>query len=67
MIGRGHGSAYLKIIALRLQAERVPLLAIDPAVANRRAISAYRNAGFQIVSTFDGPEGPGVLMILSPR
>ena len=66
MIGRGHGSAYLKIIALRLQAEGAPLIAIDPAAVNLRAISAYRNAGFRIVSTFDTTEGPGVLMIFSP-
>ena len=63
MIGRGHGSAYLKIIALRLQAEGAPLIAIDPAAANQRAIGAYRNAGFRIASTFVSTEGPGILMI----
>jgi aminoglycoside 6'-N-acetyltransferase len=65
MIGRGHGSAYLKIIALRLQAEGAALIAIDPAVVNLRAIGAYGNAGFRTVSTFVSAEGPGVLMIFN--
>ena len=46
MIGRGHGSAYLRIMALRLQAEGAPVIAIDPSEANRRAVRAYYNAGF---------------------
>jgi aminoglycoside 6'-N-acetyltransferase len=63
MIGRGHGSAYLRHLALRLQSEGAPLIAIDPTEANRRAIRAYANAGFRIVSAFANSEGPGVLML----
>jgi aminoglycoside 6'-N-acetyltransferase len=69
MIGRGHGSAYLRNMALRLQVEGAPMIAIDPTEANLRAIRAYKNAGFRIDSPFTSREGPGVLMLLkgSPR
>ena len=63
MIGRGHGSAYMRLIALRLQSECAPVIAIDPTEANRRAVRAYSNAGFHIDSTFWSEEGPGVLML----
>jgi aminoglycoside 6'-N-acetyltransferase len=63
MIGRGHGSAYLRIMALRLQSEGAPVVAIDPTEANRRAVRAYINAGFRIDSTFSSEEGTGVLML----
>ena len=33
MIGRGHGQAYLRLLAERLCAEGAPLIAIDPAAA----------------------------------
>ena len=46
MIGRGHGSAYLRLLADRLIAERAPLIAIDPDVDNLRARRAYAKAGF---------------------
>ena len=41
MIGRGHGSAYLKLLAERLRAEGAPVVAIDPDVDNLRARRAY--------------------------
>ena len=63
MIGRGHGSSYLRIKALRLQSDGAPVVAIDPIEANRRAIRAYTNAGFHIDSTFSSEDGPGVLML----
>jgi aminoglycoside 6'-N-acetyltransferase len=63
MIGRGHGSAYLRHMAMRLRSEGAPLIAIDPSEANRRAVRAYTNAGFHIASTFVNEEGPGVLML----
>jgi aminoglycoside 6'-N-acetyltransferase len=63
MIGRGHGSAYLRIMALRLQAEGAPVIAIDPSEANRRAVRAYYNAGFRIDSMFSSEEGSAVLML----
>jgi aminoglycoside 6'-N-acetyltransferase len=63
MIGRGHGSAYVRHLAMRLRSEGAPLIAIDPTEANRRAVRAYANAGFRIVSAFVNHEGPGVLML----
>jgi aminoglycoside 6'-N-acetyltransferase len=63
MIGRGHGSAYLRIIALRLQTGGAPVIAIDPTEANRRAVRAYTNAGFRIDSTFSSEQGAGFLML----
>ena len=63
MIGRGHGSAYLKILALRLLADGAPVIAIDPTESNLRAVRAYKNAGFCVDSTFTSEEGPGLLML----
>ena len=57
MIGRGHGSAFLRRLAGRLIAQGVPRVAIDPDVNNRRARRAYARAGFRghrIVNTSDG-------------
>jgi aminoglycoside 6'-N-acetyltransferase len=42
MLGRGHGSAFLKLLSLRLLAEGAPLVAIDPAAENHRARKAIR-------------------------
>ena len=67
MIGRGHGSAYLRNMALRLQAGGAPVIAIDPTEANRRAVRAYYNAGFRFDSTFSSKEGPGVVMLFKGR
>jgi aminoglycoside 6'-N-acetyltransferase len=63
MIGRGHGSAYLRILALQMLAEGAPMVAIDPTAANLRAIRAYARAGFRIDSQFVSDEGAGVLML----
>jgi len=46
MIGRGHGAAYLNLLAERLCAAGAPLVAIDPAPDNLRARRAYAKAGF---------------------
>src|SRR5262249_32139764 len=44
MIGRGHGAAFLRILALRLIAEGAPLVAIDPDVDNTPAGPMQRPA-----------------------
>jgi RimJ/RimL family protein N-acetyltransferase len=46
MLGRGHGSAFLRRLAERLVAEGAPIVAIDPDVDNLRARRAYARAGF---------------------
>jgi aminoglycoside 6'-N-acetyltransferase len=58
MLGRGHGSAFLRALAESLIAEGAPAVAIDPAAANRRARRAYARAGFvgdEVVAAADGP------------
>ena len=65
MIGRGHGSRYLRLLAERLIAEGAPLIAIDPGLENVRAQRAYAQAGFRgelHVDVYAGPSVP-VLMI----
>lgn len=47
MIGRGHGAAFLRLLAERLTAEGAPVVAIDPGVDNARARHAYAKAGFR--------------------
>ena len=63
MIGRGHGSRYLRLLAERLVREGAPLIAIDPGVDNVRAQRAYAKAGFRAEMRVDAYEGPAVLMV----
>jgi aminoglycoside 6'-N-acetyltransferase len=62
MIGCGHGSDYLRLLAERLVAEGAPAIAIDPAVGNFRARRAYEKAGFIEEKIVQTSEGPAVLM-----
>jgi aminoglycoside 6'-N-acetyltransferase len=63
MIGRGHGSAYLRLLAVRLRAEGAPVVAIDPAADNIRARRAYEKAGFAEDQIVKIGEGLAVLMV----
>ena len=63
MIGRGRGSAFLKILASRLRERGAPLVAIDPAIENGRARRAYEKAGFRVEAFVETEDGPAVLMI----
>ena len=65
MIGRGHGAAFLRLLAERLRAEGAPLVAIDPHVDNFRARHAYEKAGFRGEGIVETGEGPAVLMIFA--
>jgi aminoglycoside 6'-N-acetyltransferase len=67
MIGRGHGQAYLRLLAERLCAEGAPLIAIDPAIGNVRARRAYEKAGFRVEARVATEEGPAVLMLYEPE
>ena len=62
MLGRSHGSRFLKILAERLRAEGAPAVVIDPDVDNLRARRAYRRAGFRGDTIVDTDEGPAVVM-----
>ena len=46
MLGRGHGSAFIRAFAERLLANGTPRIVTDPDPANTRAIRAYEKAGF---------------------
>ena len=67
MVGRGHGQAYLRLLAERLCAEGAPLVAIDPAEGNLRARRAYEKAGFRVEARVVTEAGPAVLMRYEPR
>ena len=67
MIGRGHGPAYLRLLAERLSAEGAPLVAIDPAADNLRARRAYERAGFRFQALATTEAGPAALMIYDPK
>lgn len=46
MIGRGHGSAFIRMHACALLAQGAPVVGTDPNPGNARAIRAYEKAGF---------------------
>ena len=67
MVGRGHGQAYLRLLAEKLCAEGAPLVAIDPAEENLRARRAYEKAGFRAKARVMTEAGPATLMLYEPR
>ena len=67
MIGRGHGQAYLRLLAERLYEEGAPLVAIDPTEGNLRAQHAYKKAGFRVEARVVTEAGPAVLMLYEPQ
>jgi aminoglycoside 6'-N-acetyltransferase len=67
MLGRGHGSRFLRSFATLLIEEGAPTVAIDPDVANLRARQAYARAGFVEAAVVDSADGPVALMIFTAR
>jgi aminoglycoside 6'-N-acetyltransferase len=63
MLGRGHGSAYLALLARRLVDEGAPVVAIDPDAENLRARRAYEKAGFRGDARVETEEGVAILMV----
>jgi aminoglycoside 6'-N-acetyltransferase len=58
MLGVGHGGAYLRALAMLIEAEGAAAVVIDPDRDNVRARRAYEKAGFSgeaVVQTADGP------------
>jgi aminoglycoside 6'-N-acetyltransferase len=66
MLGRGHGSAFVRAFADRLLASGTPRVVTDPDPANARAIHAYEKAGFCREKIVDTPDGPALLMVRDP-
>lgn len=63
MIGRGHGSTFVRLLAEELIGDGAPLLAIDPDITNVRARAAYARAGFVEDAVFETEDGPALLML----
>jgi aminoglycoside 6'-N-acetyltransferase len=63
MIGRGHGSAYLRLLAMQLLADGASTVAIDPAAENFRACRAYEKAGFRRQAVVETAGGPAIVMV----
>ena len=63
MIGRGHGSAFVRAYADGLLASGTPRVVTDPDPVNTRAIRAYEKAGFRRDCLVETPDGPALLMM----
>jgi aminoglycoside 6'-N-acetyltransferase len=63
MVGRGHGSAFIRDFIERLIAAGAPRVITDPDPGNRRAIRAYEKAGFRREHELDTPDGRALLMV----
>ena len=63
MIGRGHGSAFIRAHVDWLFAEGAPVVGTDPDPSNARAVRAYQKAGFTAISAQETPWGPALLMV----
>jgi aminoglycoside 6'-N-acetyltransferase len=66
MVGRGHGSAFVRAFADQLLASGTPRVVTDPDPANARAIRAYEKAGFRRDRVVDTPDGAALLMVRDP-
>ena len=66
MIGRGHGSSFIRQFAEGLLASGVPRVVTDPDPQNGRAVRAYAKAGFHSDRVVDTPDGPALLMVRNP-
>jgi aminoglycoside 6'-N-acetyltransferase len=63
MLGRGHGSVFLRLLASILIGEGAPLVAIDPDAENLRAQHAFARAGFAEDAFVEAKQGMVVLMV----
>jgi aminoglycoside 6'-N-acetyltransferase len=63
MLGRGHGSAFIRAFVDGLMTTGVPRVITDPNSGNGRAIRAYTKAGFRSNGEVDTPDGRALLMI----
>ena len=66
MVGRGHGSAFIRAFTERVLSDGTPRVVTDPDPANARAIRAYEKAGFEKVHLVDTPDGIALLMVRNP-
>jgi aminoglycoside 6'-N-acetyltransferase len=63
MIGRGHGSHFIRQFVDDLLRAAVPRVVTDPDPANARAVRAYEKAGFRRECMVETPDGTALLMV----
>ena len=63
MVGRGHGSAFIRAFADALLTHGTPRVVTDPDPNNARAVRAYEKAGFVRERLVDTPDGIALLMV----
>jgi aminoglycoside 6'-N-acetyltransferase len=63
MVGRGHGSAFIRQFIEGLLDSGTPRIVIDPSPQNPRAIRACEKAGFLRAREVDTPDGTALLMV----
>jgi aminoglycoside 6'-N-acetyltransferase len=66
MIGRGHGSAFIRQFTNDLLARGTPRVVLDPHPDNARAIRAYEKAAFKADREITTPDGRALLMVRNP-
>jgi len=66
MIGRGHGSGFIRQFVDSLLASGTPRVLTDPDPDNGRAVRAYAKAGFHSDHLVDTPDGQSLLMVRDP-
>src|SRR6266702_5936949 len=63
MIGRGHGSAFIRQFADARLHQGLPRIVTDPDARNLRAVRAYEKAGFVRDRMVETPDGAALLMV----
>ena len=63
LLGRGHGSAFIRQFIEGKLASGAPRIVTDPDPGNARAIRAYEKAGFSKTKLVDTPDGVALLMV----
>ena len=63
MLGRGHGSSFIRQFVDTLLISGIPRVVTDPDPDNGRAVRAYAKAGFQSDRLVDTPDGQALLMV----
>jgi aminoglycoside 6'-N-acetyltransferase len=63
MLGRGHGSAFIREFTEMMLSDGTPRVVLDPKPTNARAIRAYEKAGFARNREIDTPDGRALLMV----
>jgi aminoglycoside 6'-N-acetyltransferase len=62
MVGCGHGSVFLRLLAQQLRLDGTPVVVIDPDVRNLRARRAYQKAGFTGDTVVETGSGIAIVM-----